>query len=59
MKDYSPFDHGTQTKQAGDKFFKPNGATELNGDCAADFQREKLQDCELDRLLAMDSDTPL
>ena len=49
--DYNPFDHGTQTHQVGDKFFRedeevllsdsekfvPNGATELNGDSAEDF----------------------
>lgn len=28
-KDYSPFDHGTQTRQVGDKFYRPNGATKI------------------------------
>ena len=59
-RDYSPFDHGTQTKEPNDKFyipsclsrdgnvhkFYPNGATELNGDSVSDFTNELLSDSE-------------
>ena len=59
-RDYSPFDHGTQTREPSDKFyipsclsrdgnthkFYPNGATELSGDSASDFTNELLSDNE-------------
>ena len=51
QKDYSPFDHGTLTKEPDDPFF-------LTAEQKKE-RWEKFQDCELDRLLAMDSDTPL
>lgn len=51
QKDYSPFDHGTQTNEPEDKYF----LTEEEKKQAWD----NFNDEEVNRLLEMDSDTPL
>lgn len=51
QKDYSPFDHGTLTKEENDPFFLTEEEKKNRWD--------KLQDMELDRLLETTNEVPL